>query len=143
MRRLLALIFSVAVLAPLWDESAGAGRRDSDRLREAVTERALEQVGKPYRWGADGPSSFDCSGLTLYAMRAAGVRLRHWTGYQIRRGRRVVGRLLPADLIFTHRGHVALYLGDGRIVEAPRSGLSVRVRSISRSEVYEARRVIG
>jgi cell wall-associated NlpC family hydrolase len=93
---------------------------------------AIAQVGKPYQWGGNGPSSFDCSGLTRYAWRAAGVDLPRTSSDQYRGTRRISrSQLQPGDLVFYYQpiGHVAMYIGDGRTVEAPTRGNTVRISS--------------
>jgi cell wall-associated NlpC family hydrolase len=94
---------------------------------------AYGALGKPYVWGATGPGSFDCSGLTQAAWRAAGVSLPRTTYTQINAGRRVSrDELAPGDLVFFYSGvsHVGLYIGDGRMIHAPRPGADVRVAPI-------------
>jgi len=99
---------------------------------------ALSQVGKAYVWGADGPDSYDCSGLVLWAYARAGVYLPHYSGYQYTSGRHIPLRsLIPGDLVFgSDNGqasgihHVAMYIGGGAMVEAPYAGANVRVRSL-------------
>ncbi|MFD3399285.1 NlpC/P60 family protein [Kribbella sp. NPDC058693] len=91
---------------------------------------ALSQLGDPYVWGADGPSSYDCSGLMMYAWGKAGVSLSHSSKAQTGEGRHVSkSDLMPGDLIFYYSpvSHVAMYLGNGRIVHAPRPGKSVEI----------------
>jgi cell wall-associated NlpC family hydrolase len=105
-----------------------------------AVEVAVAQVGKPYQWGGNGPSSFDCSGLTGYAWRAAGVVLPRVSRDQYTGTRRISrSDLQPGDLIFYHSpiSHVAMYIGDGRVVEAPYSGNTVRISStgLSRSGI--------
>jgi cell wall-associated NlpC family hydrolase len=94
----------------------------------AVAE-ALRQVGKPYQWGASGPDSFDCSGLTLYAWRAAGVTLSHYTGAQYSETTHIpLSDLQPGDLVYSgDMGHMGMYIGNGNMVEAPHTGANVRV----------------
>jgi cell wall-associated NlpC family hydrolase len=94
---------------------------------------ALDQIGDPYSWGADGPSSFDCSGLTQAAWAKAGVSLSHSSKAQTNEGRSVSkGNLRPGDLVFYYSpvSHVGLYAGDGNIVHAPRPGKSVRIADL-------------
>ena len=96
---------------------------------------ALAQRGKPYRWGAEGPRAFDCSGLTWAAWRAAGVTIPRTAAGQLAAIPRVRGRLRPGDLlIYSSRGpsrrHVAMVVGPGRMVEALGRGIPVRVTSI-------------
>jgi cell wall-associated NlpC family hydrolase len=96
---------------------------------------ALAQRGKPYRWGAEGPHAYDCSGLTWAAWRAAGVAIPRTAAGQLAGLPRVRGRLRPGDLvIYRSRGpsrrHVAMVVGAGRMVEAPGRGISVRATRI-------------
>ncbi|MFI5692893.1 NlpC/P60 family protein [Kribbella sp. NPDC051586] len=101
----------------------------SGRAATAVN-AALSQLGDPYVWGADGPSSYDCSGLMMYAWGKAGVSLSHSSKAQTGEGRPVSkSDLMPGDLIFYYSpvSHVAMYLGNGRIVHAPRPGKSVEI----------------
>ncbi|HEU4948624.1 MAG TPA: NlpC/P60 family protein [Kribbella sp.] len=95
----------------------------------AAVEYALAQLGDPYVWGADGPSSFDCSGLTMAAWARAGVSLSHSSKAQYSEGRRVSkSSLQPGDLVFYYSpiSHVAMYIGNGRIVHASRPGKPVK-----------------
>jgi cell wall-associated NlpC family hydrolase len=93
---------------------------------------ALAQLGRPYRYGAAGPRSFDCSGLTLFAYRAAGINLPHSAAAQYHSGPRIARNdLQPGDLIFwAGLGHVGIYIGGGRMVHAPRPGQAVSIISI-------------
>jgi len=91
---------------------------------------ALAELGDPYVWGADGPNSYDCSGLMMWAWGKAGVSLSHSSKAQTGEGRPVSkSDLMPGDLIFYYSpvSHVAMYLGNGRIVHAPRPGKSVEI----------------
>lgn len=104
---------------------------------------ALAQVGKPYQWGAAGPSSFDCSGLTMYAWAHAGVSLPHSSAAQYSATTRVsTSSLAPGDLLFYYSPihHVAMYIGGGRMVEAPYTGASVRVVPLRTSDLVGAGR---
>jgi cell wall-associated NlpC family hydrolase len=92
---------------------------------------ALAQRGKPYRWGAEGPHAFDCSGLTWAAWRAAGVAIPRTAAAQLAALPRARGELQPGDLlIYPSRGpsgrHVAMVVGRGRMVEALGRGIPVR-----------------
>ncbi|MEX2984532.1 NlpC/P60 family protein [Streptomyces sp. C36] len=104
----------------------------SGRAARAVA-FAYSAIGKPYVWGATGPSGFDCSGLTQAAWQAAGVSLPRTTYTQIAAGRRIArGRLAPGDLVFFYPGvsHVGLYIGGGRMIHAPHPGAPVRIAPI-------------
>lgn len=88
---------------------------------------AEAQKGKPYRWGATGPDAFDCSGLVQAAYKTVGVKLPRTTAGQVLVGSRVDRASLQiGDLVFPDPGHVQLYSGGGRVVEAPRTGQVVR-----------------
>ncbi|GAA2967204.1 NlpC/P60 family protein [Kitasatospora cinereorecta] len=105
---------------------------------------AYQALGKPYVWGATGPASFDCSGLTQAAWRAAGVSLPRTTYTQINAGRRVSrSELAPGDLVFFYSGitHVGLYIGGGQMIHAPRPGAPVRIAPISEMPFSGATRV--
>jgi cell wall-associated NlpC family hydrolase len=113
---------------------APAAGADDARAARAVA-FALAQRGKPYRWGADGPQAFDCSGLTWAAWRAAGVAIPRTAAGQLVGLPRVRGRLQPGDLLIYRtdgpsRRHVAMVVGSGRMVEARGRGIPVRVTSI-------------
>jgi cell wall-associated NlpC family hydrolase len=104
---------------------------------------ACAQVGKPYVWGATGPNAFDCSGLTQYAYRAAGISLTHFTGAQWNEGRAIPrSEARPGDLVFffSDLHHVGLYLGNDQMVHAPRAGKPVQVASINHMPVAGFRR---
>jgi cell wall-associated NlpC family hydrolase len=95
---------------------------------------AYAQLGDPYRWGAGGPGAFDCSGLTSFAWRAAGVSLPHSSAAQYGSGRRVSrSDLRPGDLVFFYSpiSHVGIYVGGGKMIDAPYPGSSVKITSIS------------
>lgn len=104
---------------------------------------ALSQVGKPYQWGAAGPDSYDCSGLTMWAWAQAGVSLPHNSGMQYGSLPHVsTASLQPGDLLFygSPIHHVGMYIGSGQMVEAPYSGAFVRVVSWERSDLVGAAR---
>lgn len=90
---------------------------------------ALNAVGAPYKWGATGPDAYDCSGLVYAAYRSAGVTGISRTTYtQINQGTAIaIGQQRVGDLIFPDPGHVQIYVGNGKIVEAPSAGKTVRV----------------
>ncbi|SCD75704.1 Cell wall-associated hydrolase, NlpC family [Streptomyces sp. BpilaLS-43] len=137
------------------DAHGGAARADRGTYRGAATAapnaRAAQAVafafgalGKPYVWGSTGPDSFDCSGLTQAAWRAAGVSLPRTTYSQINAGTRVSrSELTPGDLVFFYSGisHVGMYIGNGQMIHAPRPGAPVRVASVGDMPFAGATRV--
>jgi cell wall-associated NlpC family hydrolase len=107
---------------------------DGARAARAVA-FALGQRGKPYRWGAEGPHAFDCSGLTWASWRAAGVAIPRTAAGQLAGLPRARGRLQPGDLVvYASRGpsrrHVAMVVDGSRIIEAPARGVPVRVTGL-------------
>ena len=121
--------------APAWAWSSGATATQGD----IAANWALTQLGKPYRWGAAGPDTYDCSGLTMQAWAHAGVQLLHYTGYQWVEGPHVaLDQLRRGDLLFYATNtsdpstihHVGIYLGGGMMVDAPYTGAFVRIDSI-------------
>jgi cell wall-associated NlpC family hydrolase len=112
--------------APTYDGPA------SGRAAEAVR-TAYAQLGDPYVYGAAGPSSFDCSGLTMYSWAAAGVSLPHSSSAQYSAVRHVsMNELQPGDLVFYYSpiSHVGIYIGGGTIIDAPYPGLSVHISGL-------------
>lgn len=130
---------------------------------ETVIARAMSQLGVQYAWGggnANGPTlgirdggvadsygdynkvGFDCSGLTLYAFAGVGISLPHYTGYQYQHGTKVApSEMQRGDLIFYGPGasqHVAIYLGDGQMIEAPNSGSVVKISPVRWSGMTES-----
>jgi cell wall-associated NlpC family hydrolase len=104
---------------------------------------AKAQLGKPYVWGATGPDSYDCSGLTQAAWGAAGVSLPRTTYDQINVGTRVaVSDVQPGDLIFYNSDidHVAMYIGNGEIIQAPHTGAVVDIQPMTEMPIYGAAR---
>ena len=114
--------------------SAGAG---------AAVAYAKNQVGKPYEWGAAGPDSYDCSGLTMASWRAGGVSLPHSASAQYSATTHVpMSAIQPGDLLFygSDIHHVGIYVGGGTMIEAPHSGTNVRYASIYRNDLVGAGR---
>ncbi|MBB1252851.1 C40 family peptidase [Streptomyces sp. OF3] len=113
------------------------------RAAQAIS-YARGALGKPYVWGATGPNSFDCSGLTQAAWRSAGVSLPRTTYTQVNAGRRISrDQLAPGDLVFFYSGltHVGLYVGNGQMIHAPRPGTPVRYAPITEMPFNTAVRV--
>lgn len=113
---------STGILKKVGTDATAAGRK--------AIAYATRQLGKPYVWGAEGPDSFDCSGLTSQAWLAAGVTIPRTSEQQWAQLKHVpVEDMRPGDLIiyFSDASHVALYIGDGNIISAPRPGRYVYV----------------
>ncbi|MGW2014486.1 C40 family peptidase [Streptomyces sp. NPDC001927] len=108
----------------------------SERAAAAFS-AAQSRVGMPYVWGATGPNSFDCSGLTSWAFRQAGVSIPRTSQAQAGVGTRInsLSDLKPGDLIImrTDLSHVGFYAGNGQILHSPKPGAKVRYESIARS----------
>ena len=109
-----------------------------------AAQKACDLVGKPYVFGAEGPNSYDCSGLTKTAWASVGVHLEHYTKDQWNEGAPVTrDRLKPGDLVFYYPGslhHVAIYIGGGMVVHAPHTGDFVRMATIDRGPIAGYRR---
>lgn len=104
---------------------------------------ARAQLGKPYVWGATGPNSYDCSGLVQAAWRAAGVDLPRTTWDQINAGTRVpISDLEPGDLVFyfSDISHVAMYIGNGMMIQAPHTGAVIDIQPVTEMPIYGATR---
>jgi cell wall-associated NlpC family hydrolase len=122
--------------APVSWPSGGGGGGGQGNI---AADWALTQLGRPYQWGAAGPYTYDCSGLTLVAWAHAGVGLLHYTGYQWVEGAHVpLDQLARGDLLFyaTNNAdpntihHVGIYIGGGQMVDAPYTGVNVRIDSM-------------
>ncbi|GLX48297.1 hypothetical protein Shyhy01_12470 [Streptomyces hygroscopicus subsp. hygroscopicus] len=116
--------------------SAGPDRLDLPALTGATGARAAaalaaarSALGRPYVWGANGPSGFDCSGLTQWAYAHAGIQLPRTSQEQRFAGRRVpLSQVRPGDLVVyrSDASHVAMYVGHGQVIHAPHPGAAVR-----------------
>ncbi|SEC54891.1 Cell wall-associated hydrolase, NlpC family [Streptomyces sp. 2131.1] len=142
------------------DEVSGLARKNTDKAQDALVASgalsssrpptaqggqavgyAVRQIGKPYVWGAEGPGSFDCSGLTSQAWASAGRVIPRTSQEQWRQLTRVpMNALRPGDLVvyFPKATHVALYIGNGLVVQAPRPGTSVKVSPVASNPVLGA-----
>ena len=115
------------------------GSSASSSQGDIAADFALSQIGKPYQWGAAGPSTYDCSGLAMVAWAHAGVSILHYTGDQWNEGTHVpLNDMQRGDLVFyaTNNSdpatihHVGIYIGGGQMVDAPYTGVDVRIDSI-------------
>lgn len=126
-------------------DSGGSGSASTSAGGRAVA-YAKAQLGKPYVWSAEGPNSFDCSGLTMMAWRSAGVSIPRVAAAQYGIGRHISKSALePGDLVFfgSPIHHVGIYVGGGMMIEAPYTGQVVRYHTIDRSDYAGATRPTG
>ena len=154
---LIALITGAGlVLTPVAAQASGGGTAPPvaapasvvapTAAAQVAVDTALAQQGKPYVWAGAGPSSYDCSGLTQFAYRAAGIELPHSSRMQSAIGTPVArADLQPGDLVFFYEpvGHVGIYIGNGQMVHAPTSGDVVKVASIDVMGSITAMRRLG
>lgn len=110
-------------------------RGTSDEAKAAI-EFARNQLGEPYVWGAAGPDAWDCSGLTMMSWRKGGISLPHYSAAQYQQTKHIsADQLRAGDLVFWGTSpntihHVALYIGNGQIIQAPHTGAYVEVSSL-------------
>ncbi|CRZ13780.1 NLP/P60 family protein [Mycolicibacterium neworleansense] len=108
-----------------------------------VIQAALSRIGSPYSWGAAGPSSFDCSGLVMWAFQHAGISLPHSSQAMARGGQPVsTDSMQPGDVVtyYSDASHVGIYIGDGMMVHASTYGTPVRVAPVNNAPIYNVRR---
>ena len=125
-----------AASAPAGSTQPTVGGLASPTVIHAFLQAAVSRLGMPYIWGAAGPTSFDCSGLVQWSFRQAGVIMPRVAADQARTGPAVpVSQLAPGDLLFYHTdptapdyiSHVAIYLGGGKMIQAPEPGMNVEI----------------
>jgi cell wall-associated NlpC family hydrolase len=120
----------------LSDSKRYAASYKGDNTRGSIALKfALQQIGDIYVWAAAGPTRWDCSGLTLRAFQKAGVSLPHHSGSQFKYGKQVAySNLKPGDLLFFGKpiSHVSIYMGGGKMVQAPRAGKKVEVVNLTK-----------
>lgn len=116
---------------------------NASKKAAGIINEALRYRGRMYQWGGSTPqTSFDCSGLVQWAYKSMGVALPRVSADQARSGRKVpLGALRPGDLVAWDNSsrnngadHIAIYLGNGQIIEAPRSGVAIRVRALGNEQ---------
>ena len=127
---------SAAASAAAGSVQPTTGGLASATVIHAFLQAAVSRLGMPYVWGAAGPTSFDCSGLVQWSFRQAGVVMPRVAADQARTGPSVpVSQLQPGDLLFYHTdptapgyiSHVAIYLGGGKMIQAPEPGMNVEI----------------
>lgn len=120
----------------------GGFTKGLDGWRNGVVDLAKEFIGVPYVWGGTSPNGFDCSGLLQYIFNRVGKDLPRVSYQQANSGKRIkLNALQPGDLVAWDNSsrnngadHIAIYIGNGRIIEAPRPGLTVRMRQLGKGE---------
>jgi cell wall-associated NlpC family hydrolase len=116
-------------------KNSSTGTATAGGSRAAVVAETRAQLGKPYGWGGNGPAKFDCSGLTVWVYKPVGVALPRTAALQqvSPKGMNVaIGNVQPGDLIFYGfpASHVAIAIGGGQVIHAPRPGKQVMVSTI-------------
>lgn len=131
-------------------QAAGGGASSKG---QQLADFAKQQIGKPYVYGAEGPGSFDCSGLIQFAAKHLGINVPRTAAEQAKAGKAVdKSDLQPGDLVYFQNtgestiGHIGMYIGDGKYVHAPQPGENVKIGSLSdsyASKTYRgARRIV-
>ena len=133
--------------APIIKHNDANSQESNSELGQAIVNYAEQFIGRPYVWGATGPNSFDCSGLTYYVYKHFGYYIGCTTYTQIDKGTPVsVNNLQAGDLIFwgdpSAPYHVAIYIGGGQYIQAPHTGATVDISSWNLSNISAARRII-
>jgi cell wall-associated NlpC family hydrolase len=137
---------------PALDALAGDDTTPPNAVAAAAIDAARTQLGKPYQWGAVGPATFDCSGLTGWAYRQAGLDLPRTSRQQWSAGPHPdLGALAPGDLLFwgSRPGdpqsihHVAMYLGGGMMIAAPHTGANVQIQPVYLGDFFGVTRPAG
>lgn len=138
---------AAAALGPVADEGTfnaakGIGTGSTTGVRGSILSLAKQYLGTPYKWGGTAPGGFDCSGLIQYVLQQNGITVPRVSYQQARSGTRTdISKLQPGDLVAWDNSsrnsgadHIAFYLGDGKILEAPKPGTAVRIRTLGAKE---------
>lgn len=122
---------------------AGMFQQQHQTAADVALDAARTKIGADYVWGASGPSNFDCSGLVQWAYEQAGIELPRTSFEQSHVGKPIAYQDLQAgDLVIQNGGgHVAMYAGDGNILQAPTAGQTVSYAHLDPSSIVTARRV--
>lgn len=128
------VVFAAVLMMQVGCSAPPMRHQPSTTARTPIVRAALRMLGRPYRYGADGPIAFDCSGLTQYSYARAGIEIPRTVRLQYRLATHV-RHLRPGDLVFfrihSHAvSHVGIYIGNGRFVHAPASGGHVTTASL-------------
>ncbi|MER5754292.1 NlpC/P60 family protein [Streptomyces sp. NPDC002088] len=122
------------------------GTQGAGKTAAAVIKVAMKYLGVPYVWGGTSPKGFDCSGLLQYSFKQIGVSIPRTAAQQQKAGKKVkLSEVRAGDLLFNGNPahHVVMCIGGGKVIEAPRTGLNVRVRSFKPGEFTNAVRILG
>jgi cell wall-associated NlpC family hydrolase len=141
--------------AGAYPQSAAGFTRGPDQTPAPAAANAVgaarSVLGRPYSWGAVGPDAFDCSGLVQWAYRQAGIAMPRVSRAQFRSGAAVsLGELAPGDVLFYAADtadpasiyHVGMYLGDGALIQAPRTGAFVQIAPVRLRDLIGAIRPV-
>lgn len=140
-KRILSLISAILIF--VLGTFTGAIKAEAAVSGQAIVDYSKKFLGKPYSYGAAGPNSFDCSGLTYYVYnQAAGINIGRTTYDQINAGREVSrNELQLGDLVFTSSNHVGIYVGNNQMIHSPQTGDVVKISTISK--FWRARRILN
>ena len=128
--------------SPVSGGGAGISGLDAEGKRGAILRAASKFLGTPYKWGGAAPGGFDCSGLVQYVYGQMGIKTPRVSQQQAQMGQvtKDMAALKPGDFIAWDRGgtggasHIAIYAGNGQVIEAPHTGANVRYRKINMNE---------
>jgi len=140
----LSLVLTPATATAAEPATSSSSTAAPSAAAQTAVDTARAQVGKAYQYGAAGPDSYDCSGLTQYAYRSAGIELPHSSRSQTELGTPVNrADLLPGDLVFFYEpvSHVGIYVGDGQMVDAGDESTGVSQRTVDMEGYNFARRI--
>ena len=140
----LSLVLTPAAATAAEPAPAASSTAAPSAAAQTAVDTARAQLGKAYQYGGAGPDSFDCSGLTQYAYRAAGIELPHSSRSQSELGTPVDrANLQPGDLVFFYEpvSHVGIYVGDGQMIDAGNEQTDVSQRTVDMEGYNFARRI--
>lgn len=141
-RSVMSKMGAYATASPSQAQSLAPIGGNVSNIRQRIVNTAMGYLGVPYVWGGKTPSGFDCSGLTSYVYKQYGINLPAWSNNQTAFGTRTnIAYARPGDLVGWNKGgHVAIYIGNGKILHSPRPGQRVQIRSLFQNEaVYAVR----